>query len=97
MDVRTKKISAYAVLYLVWGSTYLAMRFAVETLPPFALAGARFLISGAILFAYARFHERETLPTRRDWGRAFIVGALLMIGGNASVMWAVQHVPSGVA
>lgn len=97
MNQRTKKIGAYAVLYLVWGSTYLAMRFAVETLPPFSLAGARFLLSGAILFAYARLWEREAMPTRSDWGRAFVVGALLMIGGNASVMWAVQHVPSGVA
>jgi drug/metabolite transporter (DMT)-like permease len=96
-DIRTRRIGAYAVIYLVWGSTYLAMKFAVETLPPFALASARFCISGAILFAIARIAKGEALPTRSDWRRALIVGALLMIGGNASVMWAVQHVPSGVA
>lgn len=96
-NLRTKLIGAYAVIYLVWGSTYLAMKLAVETLPPFALAGARFCISGAILFAIARVARGEALPTRADWKRAVVVGALLMIGGNASVMWAVQHVPSGVA
>ncbi len=96
-DLRTKKIGAYAVIYLVWGSTYLAMKFAVETLPPFTLAAARFCISGVILFAIARVVKGEALPTRSDWRRAVVVGALLMIGGNASVMWAVQHVPSGVA
>lgn len=97
MNQGTKKICAYAVLYLVWGSTYLAMRFAVETLPPFAMAAARFLTSGAILLAYTCWWRRETPPTRSDWQRAFVVGALLMIGGNASVLWAVQRVPSGVA
>lgn len=97
VDIRTKLIGAYAVIYLVWGSTYLAMKFAVATLPPFTLASARFCISGVILFAIARFAKGEALPTRSDWRRAVIVGALLMIGGNASVMWAVQHVPSGVA
>lgn len=90
-------VAAYAVIYLVWGSTYLAMKFAVETLPPFALAGVRFTASGAILFAIARMVKREAAPLLRDWKRAIVVGALLMIGGNASVMWAVQHVPSGVA
>lgn len=96
MTFETRRIGAYAVLYLVWGSTYLAMRVAVETLPPFSLAAARFLFAGLILagWALARGARR---PRRADWIHAASVGALLFIGGNASVLWALQHVPSGVA
>lgn len=96
MDERTRKIGAYAVLYLVWGSTYLAMRMAVETLPPFSLACMRFLVSGLALLGFA-LARGDARPGRRDWLHAAVVGALLLIGGNALVIWAVQHVPSGVA
>jgi len=96
MNERQTRIGAYAVLYLVWGSTYLAMRFAVETLPPFSLASARFIVAGVVLLGIA-FLRSDPRPTRRDWVLSAAVGALLLIGGNAAVLWAVQHVPSGVA
>jgi drug/metabolite transporter (DMT)-like permease len=95
VDERTKRIAAYAVLYLVWGSTYLALRFAVETLPPFALAAVRVLVAGSVLLAAAA--SRGARPTWRDLVHAAVVGALLLVGGNASVLWAVQRIPSGVA
>jgi drug/metabolite transporter (DMT)-like permease len=91
-----RRIAAYAVLYLVWGSTYLAMRFAVETLPPFLLAGARFTVAGAILYAIGSWRNERSLA-RRQWLRALVVGFFLCVGGNGLVLWAVQHVPSGTA
>lgn len=96
VDERSKRIGAYAVLYLVWGSTYLAMRMAVESLPPFSLAAARFFVAGCVLLGWA-FARGAARPRLRDWLQAAAVAALLMIGGNASVLWAVQRVPSGVA
>lgn len=96
MDERSKRIGAYAVLYLVWGSTYLAMRIAVESLPPFSLAAARFFFAGCVLFGWA-LRRGDRWPSKKDWLLSAAVAALLMIGGNASVLWAVQRVPSGVA
>jgi drug/metabolite transporter (DMT)-like permease len=89
-------VLGYAVLYLVWGSTYLAMRIAAESLPPFLLASARFLVAGAVLFGIA-LSRGEGWPTRRAWRDAALVGLFLLVGGNGAVTWAVQHVPSGVA
>lgn len=89
-------VFGYAVLYLVWGSTYLAMRIAAETLPPFLLASARFVIAGGVLFLFS-LARGEGLPDRSAWGRAALVGLFLLVGGNGAVTWAVQHVPSGVA
>ena len=83
------------MLYLVWGSTYLAMRFAIETLPLFLLAAARFAIAGAILLAIAAARG-AVMPTARQWWHSAVVGALLLIGGNACVLWAVRHVPTGI-
>ena len=88
------RIGAYAVLYLVWGSTYLAMWFAVQTLPPFLLGAARFTVAGFLLLALGRARG-AALPAPRQWGHSAAVGALLLVGGNASVLWAVQHVPTG--
>jgi drug/metabolite transporter (DMT)-like permease len=94
--MRARLLAAFAAVYLIWGSTYLAIRFAVETLPPLLMAGARFLIAGAILLLWARLRERAT-PQRSDWRTGFISGALLLLGGNGCVVWAEQHVPSGIA
>ena len=88
---------AFAAVYLVWGSTYLAIRFAVETLPPLLMAGARFVIAGAILLLWARVRERVRAPTPREWLTGLIGGALLLLGGNGAVVWAEQRVPSGIA
>lgn len=93
---RAIRIACYAVLYLVWGSTYLAMRFALETLPLFLLASARFVVAGALLLALAAARG-SAMPTARQWGHSAVVGAFLLIGGNAVVLWALKHVASGTA
>jgi drug/metabolite transporter (DMT)-like permease len=94
--MRTKIWLALLAVYIVWGSTYLVIRFAVETLPPFLSAGIRFLVSGMILLIWRRA-AGDALPTRRQWRSAAIVGTLLLLGGNGLVSWAEQTVPSGVA
>jgi len=76
-------------LYIVWGSTYLAIRYAVETIPPFLAAGSRFLISGLILYIWRRM-AGDPLPTSRQWRSTTIVGLLLLVGGNGMVSWAEQ-------
>ena len=86
---------ALAVVYLVWGSTYLAIRFAIETMPPFTMAGLRFLLAGGALFAWARATGAPA-PRRRHWGPSALIGALLLLGGNGGVVWAELRVPSGV-
>ncbi|MBI1738028.1 MAG: EamA family transporter [Acidobacteria bacterium] len=92
---RWRLISALAAVYVIWGSTYLAIRFAVETLPPFLMAGIRFLLSGGALYAWARFRGAEK-PDWQHWRSAFIIGTLLLLGGNGGVVWAEQFVPSGL-
>ncbi|MEW6241110.1 MAG: EamA family transporter, partial [Chloroflexota bacterium] len=87
---------ALLALYIVWGSTYLAIRFAVETIPPFLSAGLRFLVSGLILVAWRRA-AGEDLPTKSQWRSAAIIGNLLLLGGNGLVSWAEQTIPSGIA
>lgn len=87
--------AAFAAVYLIWGSTYLAIRFAIETLPPFAMASVRFLIAGSLLYAVTRpFTER---PTVTQWRSAAVIGVLLLGCGNGGVVWAQQWVPSGLA
>jgi len=92
---RWRVVTAFAAVYLIWGSTYLAIRLAVETMPPFLMAGIRFLIAGAILYAWTRWRGTPQ-PTRAHWLAAAGVGGLLLLGGNGGVVWAAQHVPSGL-
>jgi len=87
---------AFALVYVLWGSTYLAIRYAVETLPPLLMAGARHITAGAVLYAIAR-KRGGALPTRIHWRSALIIGTLMLLGGNGGVSWAEQHVPSGLA
>ncbi len=94
--MKTKVWIAMLAIYIVWGSTYLAIRFAVETIPPFLMAGTRFLVSGLILFVWRRL-AGDPLPTSRQWRSAVIVGLLLLVGGNGVLSWAEQHVASGIA
>ncbi len=94
---KTRIIIAFTALYIIWGSTYLAIRFAIESLPPFLMAGLRFFLAGLILFAFARLKNKDPKPQQRHWISAFIIGGLLLCGGNGSVVWAEQFVPSGVA
>lgn len=83
-------------IYIVWGSTYLAILFVVETMPPFLAAGFRFLIAGAVLYAFRRLRGDQA-PRKIEWRSAAIVGLFLLVGGNGGVMWAEQRVPSGIA
>ncbi|HSJ09768.1 MAG TPA: EamA family transporter [Longimicrobiales bacterium] len=93
---RGKIVAAFAAVYVIWGSTYLAILYAIETLPPFLMAATRFLIAGTILFGWSILRA-ERRPTRAEWKAAAVVGALLLMGGNGAVVWAEQLVPSGVA
>lgn len=94
--MKTKVWIALLALYIVWGSTYLAIRFAVETIPPFFHASLRFLISGAILYIWRRA-AGDPAPTVGNWKSTAIVGTALLLGGNGLVAWAEQTVPSGIA
>ena len=87
--------AAFAAVYLIWGSTYLGIRFAIETMPPLLMAGARWILAGGALLAwrYAATRERPTWPQVRT---AVIVGTLLIFGGNGLVSVAQQWVPSGI-
>jgi drug/metabolite transporter (DMT)-like permease len=92
---RAQIVAAFASIYVVWGSTYLAIRYAVETIPPFIMGGIRFLISGAMLYLWARSRGAPR-PTRLHWRNAIIAGGFLLLGGNGAVVWAEQFVPSGL-
>jgi drug/metabolite transporter (DMT)-like permease len=91
--------AALLAVYVVWGSTYLAIRVAVQTLPPFLMAGIRHLTAGAILYAFAirRGDWKGDRPTLAGWRAATIIGAALLLGGNGGVVWAEQYVSSGLA
>jgi drug/metabolite transporter (DMT)-like permease len=88
--------SAMIAIYIVWGSTYLAIRFVVETMPPFLAAGFRFLIAGTVLYLFRRLRG-DKAPSKLEWRSAAIVGLFLLLGGNGGVMWAEQRVNSGIA
>ncbi len=94
--MRHKTILAFAIVYLVWGSTYLAIRYAVETMPPFFLAGTRFLLAGAAMVAWTRLRGAPA-PTRADWKSSLLLGVLLIVGGNGLVVWAERWIESGPA
>jgi drug/metabolite transporter (DMT)-like permease len=85
----------FAAVYILWGSTYLAIRFAVASLPPLLMAGTRHLIAGALLYAVMRLRGAPR-PTRINWQSATLLGALLLLGGNGLVSMAEETVPSGI-
>jgi len=86
---------AFGAVYLIWGSTYLAIRFAIGTIPPLLMAGVRFLIAGSALYAWSRGRGAPR-PTPAQWRAAFMVGGLLLVCGNGAVVTAEQWVPSGL-
>jgi drug/metabolite transporter (DMT)-like permease len=88
-----------AILYGVWGSTYLAIAVAVETMPPFLMAAMRFGLAGLVLLGWMALRRRDELhrPTRRELIDTTIIGALLLGGGMGMVAWAEQTIPSGIA
>jgi drug/metabolite transporter (DMT)-like permease len=93
---RSRIIAAFAAVYIIWGSTYLAIRYAVGGIPPFLMSGARFLVSGALLYGWARARGAQP-PQRLQWRDATIAGVLMLCCGNGAVGWAEQRVPSGLA
>jgi drug/metabolite transporter (DMT)-like permease len=93
---RFKVVLAFAAVYTIWGSTYLAIKVAIETLPPFFMASFRFLVAGTLLYALTTLGGARR-PARSHWAAAFVVGALLLVGGNGALVWSEQRVPSGLA
>ncbi len=93
---RSALIAAFAAIYLIWGSTYLGIRIAVETIPAFLMAGVRFLVAGTIVIAFIAL-TRGFRATAKQWRDNAIVGGLLCLGGNGLVSWAEEKVPSGIA
>lgn len=94
---RLKVIIAFATLYLVWGSTYLAIRVGVQELPPALFAGVRFIIAAILLGAYAYYRGQALPRTRDEWSKLSIVGLCLFTGANGLVVWGEQWVPSNLA
>src|SRR5215472_13463622 len=93
---KTLVIIAFAALYLIWGSTYLGIRFSIETIPPFLMAGARFLLAGAIMYAIA-WSQGIGKSTWANWRTSFIIGACLLLAGNGGVTISEQYIDSGLA
>ena len=93
---RTKLFLAFAAIYLLWGSTYLAIRLAIDTLPPFLMAGSRFLVAGAALYLFAS-RSGSPRPSPRQWRNAAFASVPLFVMGNGGVTWAEREVPSGAA
>ena len=90
-------LTAFAIVYVIWGSTFLAILFAIETLPPFLMASARFLVAGSLLYAWVRLVNGAAAPSLGHWRATAILGALLLLGGNGLLVWSEQRIPSGVA
>ena len=95
-NLHLRVIAAFAAVYLIWGSTYLGILYAIETIPPFLMAGVRFLVAGAMVYAFARARGAAA-PEGRHRGSAIVSGVLLLLGGNGAVVWAELTVPSGIA
>jgi drug/metabolite transporter (DMT)-like permease len=89
-------IVAFAALYLIWGSTYLGIRFAIETIPPFLMAGTRFLIAGLIMYAIA-WSQGIGRSSWANWRTSLIIGACLLLGGNGGVTISEKYIDSGLA
>lgn len=90
-------ILAFAAVYLFWGSTFLAIRFAIDTLPPFLMAGTRFLIAGTILFTWAAISGERIRAALSQWPKALLLGGLLLLCGNGGVTWAEKYLATGLA
>lgn len=93
---RTRIALAFAAIYVVWGSTYLAIRYAIETIPPFLMAGTRFVVAGAALYLWLRLTGAER-PSRAAWVATAVTGILMLAVGNGAVTWSEQRIPSGIA
>lgn len=94
--MKTRIWAALIAIYLAWGSTYLAIHFAVQSIPPFFMTGVRFLVAGLVLYIWRRW-AGDPAPTRTQWRSSVVIGNLLLVGGIGGVTWAEQYVPSGIA
>jgi drug/metabolite transporter (DMT)-like permease len=90
-------IAAFAAVYLLWGSTYLAIKYAIETIPPLLMAGSRFVFAGAVLLIWSRFTGDYEKPKAVHWRTSLVVGTLLLLGGNGGVVFAEHHISSSLA
>jgi drug/metabolite transporter (DMT)-like permease len=90
-------IAAFAAVYILWGSTYLAIKYVIETLPAFISTGTRFLAAGATLFLVGRFSKGYERPTFTQWRASFVVGALLFLCGTGGVVMAEHYITSSLA
>jgi drug/metabolite transporter (DMT)-like permease len=96
LDIR--ELLAFLAIYVIWGSTYLAIRYAVESIPPLLTAGVRHLVAGAVLYAIARWVRGQRVHlSGPEWRASFVVAALFFLIGHGSLHWAEQTVPSGIA
>jgi drug/metabolite transporter (DMT)-like permease len=91
-----KTLLAFAIIYIVWGTTYLAIRVGVQEVPPFLLAGLRFLIAGGVIYGWMIAHG-EPSPTARQWLAASVIGIMIFVMDYGLLFWAEERVPSGVA
>jgi len=96
LTLRLRIALAFLSIYTIWGSTYLAIRFAIETFPPFLMAAIRFLIAGGVLYGWMRLRGASS-PTRANWKATTIIGGFLLLGGNGGVTNAELVIPSGLA
>ncbi len=93
--MKTRIWAALIVIYMAWGSTYLAIHFAVQSIPPFFMTGTRFLVAGLVLYIWRRL-AGDPAPSAAQWRSGLIIGNLLLLGGIGGVAWAEQYVPSGI-
>src|SRR3989440_10806957 len=93
---KIRVIIAFAALYLVWGSTYLGIRFAIETIPPFLMAGMRFLLAGVIMYVIA-WSQGSHKSSWANWRTSLIIGACLLLAGNGGVTISEQYIDTGLA
>ena len=93
---RSQILIAFAAVYIIWGSTYLAIRFAIETLPPMLMVGTRFLAAGGLMYVWLRARGAKK-PEPIHWRSAAIIGILMPVLGTGVVVWAEKRVPSGTA
>jgi len=89
-------VTAFALLYIIWGSTYLGILIAVKSIPPFLMAGTRFVIAGIILYTWCRL-KGEATPDIKSIGHISLSGILLLFIGNSGLVWVEQYLPSGFA
>ena len=92
---RWRILTAFAAIYLIWGSSYLAIQISIETLPPLTSSSIRFMIAGAVLMIWAQVRG-QSWPTRQQWLVGSLSGAFLFLVASGGVTWATQYVPSSM-